>query len=380
MALPRAVRRTTSPITILLAAILVIGFLFFIISPSSNSISVSTARRKIASAAAHPLSPPTAPFVKGDSGGENKPPPVVHYHLNNVTTTTESEKNEESVLILTPLSRFYQGYWDNLLSLTYPHSLIALGFIIPKTKEGHAATQALQTAIADTQNGPEAQRFASITILRQDFDPPIASQDESERHKKENQKARRAAMARARNSLLFTTIGPTTSWVLWLDGDIVETPPTMIQDLTSHDKPVLVANCFQRFINDKGKKDIRPYDYNSWQDSQIAADMGAAMGPDEIILEGYAEMATYRTLLAMNADTNESRDQRAIIPLDGVGGTALMVKAEVHRDGAMFPPFAFYHLMETEGFAKMAKRLGWGCWGLPNYFVSTSFWRRVVES
>ena len=168
--------------------------------------------------------------------------------------------------------------------------------------------------------------------------------------------------------------------VLWVDSDIVETPPTLIQDLTSHDKPVLVANCFQRFINDKGRKDIRPYDYNSWQDSQVAADLGASMGPDDIILEGYADMATYRTLMAGSADTNENRDQRAIIPLDGVGGTTLMVKAEVHRDGAMFPPFAFYHLIETEGFAKMARRLGWGCWGLPNYFVSSKPLLRTYEA
>ena len=206
--------------------------------------------------------------------------------------------------------------------------------------------------------------------MRQDFDPPLSSQDEAERHKKENQKARRAAMSRARNSLLFTTIGPSTSWVLWLDADIVETPPTLIQDLASHDKPVLVPNCFQRFTNDQGKADSRPYDYNSWQDSQAAADMAAGMAPDDILLEGYADIATYRTLMAMTADKSDNREQRAIIPLDGVGGTALLVKAEVHRDGAMFPPFAFYHLMETEGFAKMARRLGWGCWGLPNYFVS----------
>jgi len=59
-----------------------------------------------------------------------------------------------------------------------------------------------------------------------------------------------------------------------------------------------------------------------------------------------------------------------LMPLDGVGGTALLVKAQVHRDGAMFPPFAFYHLIETEGFAKMAHRLGYESWGLPNYFVS----------
>lgn len=48
----------------------------------------------------------------------------------------------------------------------------------------------------------------------------------------------------------------------------------------------------------------------------------------------------------------------------------MLVKGDVHRDGAMFPPFPFYHLIETEGFAKMAKRLGWSSWGVPNYFVS----------
>lgn len=291
--------------------------------------------------------------------------------MNNLTTTIDPIGNQETILILTPLARFYPGYWTNLLSLSYPHSLIALGFIIPKTPEGKAATAALQAAIAITQSGPEDKRFASITILRQDFDPPIASQDESERHKMENQRARRSAMSKARNSLLFTTIGPSTSWVLWLDSDIVESPTTLIQDLASHDKPILVPNCFQRYRDEKGQLDTRPYDYNSWQDSQQAAELAAKMGPDEILLEGYKDMATYRTLMAMRADKSENRDQREIIPLDGVGGTALLVKADVHRDGAMFPPFAFYHLMETEGFAKMARRLGWGCWGLPNYFVRT---------
>lgn len=93
------------------------------------------------------------------------------------------------------------------------------------------------------------------------------------------------------------------------------------------------------------------------------------MGPDEILLEGYAEMPTYRTLMAYLADT-ESPNPRRVIELDGVGGTALMVKADVHRDGAMFPAFPFYHLVETEGFAKMAKRLGYQVFGLPDYFVS----------
>jgi mannan polymerase complexes MNN9 subunit len=249
-----------------------------------------------------------------------------------------------------------------------------LGFIIPKTKEGNAATSALQTAVAATQSGPIDDRFASVTILRQDFEPPIQSQDEKERHKMENQKARRESMSRARNSLLFTTLGPGTSWVLWLDGDIIETPASLIQDMAAHDKPVIVPNCYQRYYNeDKKQMDIRPYDYNSWRDSSTAQALADKMGPDEILLEGYAEMATYRSLMAYMADKGDDRNQKKVIPLDGVGGTALLVKAEVHRDGAMFPPFPFYHLVETEGFAKMARRLGYECFGLPNYFVRLLF-------
>ena len=371
MAIARSLRRT-NPITLILAALLAVGFFFFFFSSPSHRGPVSPPKQGHNSPASNPLSPPTAPFRKQapQANGRRVPPPVVHYKLNNLTTSTDPAANQETILILTPLARFYQEYWDNLLALTYPHQLIALGFIIPKTREGNTATTALQSAIAKTQSGPESKRFASITILRQDFDPPIISQDEAERHKLENQKLRRAAMARARNSLLFTTLGPSTAWVLWLDSDIIETPPTLIQDLAAYDKPVIVPNCFQRYIDDDGNKAVRPYDYNSWQDSDEARELGRKMGPDDILLEGYSEMATYRLLMAKVADTTEGRDRKKIMPLDGVGGTALMVKAEVHRDGAMFPPFAFYHLMETEGFAKMAQRLGWNCWGLPNYFVS----------
>jgi mannan polymerase complexes MNN9 subunit len=278
-------------------------------------------------------------------------------------------ENREIILVLTPLARFYDEYWDNLLRLTYPHELITLGFIIPKGTEGNSVLSALQQRVTQTQTqGPEHLRFASIVIERQDFDPPLASQDEAERHKLGNQKARRAAMSRARNSLLFTTLGPSTSWVLWLDGDIIETPPTLIQDLALHDKPIIVPNCFQRFIDKEGKPAERAYDFNSWQDSEQAKQLAASMGPEDIILEGYAEMPTWRQLMAHTY--TPGADSSMEMPLDGVGGTALLVKADVHRDGAMFPPFPFYHLIETEGFAKMAQRLGWSAWGLPNYKVS----------
>jgi len=368
--------RRISPLTVVVIVLLCIGAITFLLSPSSRD-SASAKLRK-ASAASNPLSPPTSPFRKQSSrsNGKRVPPPVVHYYLNNVTTSPNPVANRETVLILTPLARFYQEYWDNLLKLTYPHELITLAFIIPKTREGNAATLALQEQITKTQtSGPEEKRFASIIIERQDFDPPIPSQDESERHKMENQKPRRAAMSRARNSLLFTTLGPSTSWVLWLDADIIETPPTLIQDLAEHNKPIIVPNCFQRYIDPETKKPAeRPYDFNSWQDSDIAQKLGESMGPEDILLEGYGEMPTYRVLMAYLEERNG--DPKLEVPLDGVGGTALLVKAEVHRDGAMFPPFSFYHLIETEGFAKMAKRLGWSSTGLPNYKVRFQYFPR----
>ncbi|XHG09784.1 hypothetical protein AWENTII_012825 [Aspergillus wentii] len=376
MAVARTMRRT-SPITFVLAALLAFGFLTFLLSPSSSapsSASAVSSQQRQEDAAEHPLSPPTKPFLKSQpvrGNGQKAPPPVVHYNLNSLTSTSDSVANGERVLILTPLARFFQGYWDNVVKLSYPHELISIGFIVPRTKEGNAAVAALEDAIGKTQSGPIDNRFASISILRQDFDPPIQSQNEKERHKMSNQKDRRESMSRARNSLVFTTLGPSTSWVLWLDGDIIETPPTLIQDLTSHDQPVIVPNCYQRYYNSDTKKmDVRPYDYNSWIDSETAQALADLMTPDEILLEGYNEMPTYRSLMAYMANL-EAPEPKRRIPLDGVGGTALMVKAEVHRDGAMFPAFPFYHLVETEGFARMARRLGYSVSGLPDYFVST---------
>lgn len=175
-------------------------------------------------------------------------------------------------------------------------------------------------------------------------------------------------MALARNELLFSTIGPHTSWILWLDADIIETPPSLIQDMTAHNKPVLAANVYQKYMNEETKKIAeRPYDFNNWADSEKALQMAAGMADDEVLFEGYAELPTYRTLMAHMYDASGS--QAAEMSLDGVGGGCTLVKAEVHRDGAMFPSFPFYHLIETEGFAKMARRLEYEIFGLPNYLV-----------
>ncbi|KAM9939406.1 hypothetical protein OXX80_001116 [Metschnikowia pulcherrima] len=286
---------------------------------------------------------------------------ISHYDLNKLDVTEKGHVGE--VLILTPMSKFLPEYWENLNKLTYDHKLISLGFIFPRTTEGDYAMKQLEKAIKVTQSSPK--KFKKITLLRQDT-PSLESQSEKDRHALAVQKERRSMMALARNSLVFTTISPSTSWVLWLDADIVETAPTLLEDLIAHQKPVLSANVYQRYTKD-GKPSIRPYDFNNWVESEEGLRLAKEMGDDEIIVEGYSEIATYRPLMAHFYD--ENGEPNVEMPLDGVGGGAVLVNAEVHRDGAMFPSFPFYHLIETEGFAKMAKRLGYEVFGLPNYLV-----------
>lgn len=292
---------------------------------------------------------------------------ISHYDLNKLQSTANAALNKEQVLILTPMQVFHQLYWNNLLQLTYPREYIELGFIIPRSSTGDIALQQLESAIKKIQTSNKYQRFAKITILRQDSQS-FDLLEEKDRHALKVQKERRAAMALARNELLYSTIGPYTSWILWLDSDIVETPSTLIEDMTSHNKPILAANVYQRYFDDnEGKNSIRPYDFNNWVESDIGLQLASEMGDDEIILEGYADIATYRPLMAHFYEVNGAPNTE--MELDGVGGGCTLVKAEVHRDGAMFPSFPFYHLIETEGFAKMAKRLGYHIYGLPNYIV-----------
>ena len=149
-----------------------------------------------------------------------------------------------------------------------------------------------------------------------------------DRHRLEHQKARRSTLSVARNSLLLTTLAPHISWVLWLDADIIETPSTIIQDLTLHNKDIIVANAYQKYYDKSGKEQQRAYDFNSWIDSEIAQELAANMKEDDVLFEGipnsekeltkgYAEIPTYRTLMAYLYE--EEKDIHEEIQLDGVG-------------------------------------------------------------
>jgi mannan polymerase II complex ANP1 subunit len=111
----------------------------------------------------------------------------------------------------------------------------------------------------------------------------------------------------------------------------------------------------------------QPYDLNSWQESDTALALADTLDEDAVIVEGYAEYATWRPHLAYLRDPYGDPDVE--MDLDGVGGVSILAKARVFRSGVHFPAFSFEKHAETEAFGKMAKRMQFSVVGLPHYTV-----------
>jgi GT2 family glycosyltransferase len=244
---------------------------------------------------------------------------------------------DSTVLILTPMksaSRYLDGYFRQLESLTYRHELISLAILEGDSSDDTLAQ--LQSRLRTT-----CTRFRKKSIFKKDFGFIIP--EGTPRFEAVYQPQRRAILAKARNHLLFRALDD-EDWVLWLDVDVVEYPDDILEHLVGLDLDIVHPHC----VNDYGGKS---FDLNAWRDN------------------GRFHMDDMR---------GSGR-----VRLDSVGGTMLLVRAERHRDGLVFPPF-FYgersrwvrapnpwqggHVgeIETEGFAAMAKDMGIECWGLPD--------------
>ena len=95
----------------------------------------------------------------------------------------------------------------------------------------------------------------------------------------------------------------------------------------------------------------QPYDLNSWQESETALALAETLDEDAVIVEGYAEYATWRPHLAYLRDPYGDPDME--MELDGVGGVSILAKAKVFRSGVHFPAFSYEKHAETEGFGKV---------------------------
>ncbi|KAF2398990.1 glycosyltransferase family 62 protein [Trichodelitschia bisporula] len=293
---------------------------------------------------------------------------IQHVDLNPVKSTPKAVSNKERVLIVTPLRNAAQHvlqHFDLLSQLTYPHDLIDLAFLVSDSTDDTLAV--LSAELERIQSRQDKVSFHSAMVIEKDFGVTM-SQSVEERHSFEAQGPRRKSMGRARNYLLSAALKPEHSWVYWRDVDIQDSPSKIIEDFIAHDRDVLVPNIwFHRYREENGKKrDIEGrFDYNSWQEPK--GGLKLQLDRDVVLAEGYKQYKTDRIHMARMGDWRNDKDEE--IQLDGIGGVSIMVKADVHRSGINFPCYPFENQAETEGFAKMAKRAGYGVYGLPNYVV-----------
>jgi peptide chain release factor subunit 1 len=245
----------------------------------------------------------------------------------------------QTVLILTPVknaARFLDGYFERLGGLTYPHNKISIGLLESDSSDG---TYAKLLEIS----AQYAQNFSRVMTFKHDFGFTIPTH--LPRWEASFQLLRRNILARSRNQLLFRALAD-QDWVLWLDVDVISYPSNLVERLLGYDLDIVHPDCVQT-------PDGPSFDRNAWKD------------------DGKLYM-------------HDLRGTGRAVRIDSVGGTVLLVRADVHRDGLIFPAFRYgvesksirtRHPLwdkgeiETEGLAAMARDMGLQCWGIPDLQV-----------
>jgi len=244
-------------------------------------------------------------------------------------------QNAAKILILTPMksaTQYLDSYFRGLYKLTYPKDRLSLGIL-----EGDSSDD----TCAGVESRLQSLGLASARLWKKDFG--LRLPEGVPRHEPVYQFTRRAVLAKARNHLLFRALED-EDWVLWLDVDVIDYPQDIIEQLLRIGRDIVQPHCVI-------KRGGPTFDRNAWKDN------------------GQFHMDQLRG--------------QALVRLDSVGGTMLLVRADCHRDGLIFPPYFYGRRsrwirtehpltrgeageIETEGLGIMAKDMGLECWGLPD--------------
>ncbi|KAI8891422.1 glycosyltransferase family 62 protein [Backusella circina FSU 941] len=292
-----------------------------------------------------------------DNGNNSNIQRAKFVDLNEIYATAHANQRQEHVLILTPLKNaepYLKRYFELIDDMTYPKHLITIAFLVSDTTDN--TVKMIRSKADELLN---KKGYHAIRIYEKDFQFQLP---EDKRHQFQLQPLRRSYMARSRNYLLTAALRSHHSWVLWLDVDVIHYPTTILEDLQSLNVDVVVPNC----LRETEDGSFWGYDKNNWQETSQSKQLQENMDPNYVLLEGYYEFLTRRYHLVDMPTHNNKLDK---VPLDGVGATFTLVKANVHRQGANFPSYPYQHQVETEGFAKIAKAMGFGVYGLPSYII-----------
>lgn len=240
------------------------------------------------------------------------------------------------VLVLTPAKnarRFLDDYFAALGRLVYPRRLLSLGFLEGDSED--ATYEALAARVPALR-----RRYRRVGLWKRDFDFRLPAG--MPRWAPAVQIPRRAVIARSRNHLLFRALDD-EDWVLWIDVDVVDYPPDALVRMLAAERDIVHPHC----VKVRGGP---TFDLNAWRAGGSVTMQDLRGGPD-------------------------------LVRLDAVGGTMLLVRADAHRAGLIFPPYLYgvrnpairdprpgggLGEIDTEGFGIMARDLGYQCWGMPN--------------
>ncbi|KAK3084111.1 hypothetical protein FSP39_008322 [Pinctada imbricata] len=289
----------------------------------------------------------------------NFTPPVPRYSVSDVVYRLKDgimERNlaldrrkyeNHSIVILTPIhnsERHLVQFGELISGLDYPKSKISVVFGEDSSKD-ETLTMADHVLKALKKEGFRRTEVHHFNITGQVGD------GWENKHRRISQYRRRRHLANARNLLMKAGLKD-EEYALWIDVDIGYLPSDLIQQMIFTNKDVVTPCCLYRKQNQ-----IRIYDKNTWRETKISLSEQEKLPKNAVIVEGYGP--TTRIFLP------HLQGEGRAVPLDGVGGCSLLVRAECHRKGLDFPETPYRRHIETEGLAKKATDLGFTVYGLP---------------
>ena len=298
-------------------------------------------------------------------------------HFEFAADDNNSDGDEARVLALTPVineadAKGLPEYFKRLGDLHYSHDRIDIGILVPAGEQYSSLRKAVRAAADAVQ---ESKRpFRSLRVVTKSLDGS------------DSNGCRNGEDAKARNYLVAATLLPSHVYVLWHDVNLVDAPATLIEDLIRANADIATPNTWAKGAT-AAAGGPEGGDYRAWTESPAGSKLALGLPKDTIIPAGDRGRTyeTDRTYLAVqgqnvldadkaNPDNDKNVDEEVLfaqVPLDAVGTAALLVRADVHRTGIVFPWFSFENQCGSEGFGKMARRAGYNILGLPNYIVWT---------
>ena len=231
------------------------------------------------------------------------------------------------------------AYFAHLQRLTYPHQRLTVALVDRGSEDGTSAWLADYLARCPTD-------FAAVKCIQAAVDATAAALWPPSRQRQE-----RAALAQSQNLLLAHGLTE-ESWVLWLDVRCQDSPPALLEQLLGVEEAIVTAHA----VDAQG----RSIDHSSFRLKPGAADWDWS----PYLLDGILHPPVGHGRAYLN-----DFKQQPLVELDSVGDSVLLVRADLHRRGLLFPPVPYKYHIGAEGLAYLARDMGVRCWGMPQVEV-----------